>query len=163
MIDPVSIGLAFAAVQQVVGGIKSAIGTGKDINGIITDIGKFLNLSSDIYKANGQVKMQLLSKTNAELESMAFQTSMMANQVTEHRKKIKELLIWSGHGDIWENMVREHTRLLKERRELEEKHRAVQRKRKQDLAEVLFGGIIAVLLLAITGFIGIAVFYGYTR
>ena len=70
MIDPVSIGLAFAAVQQVVGGIKSAIGTGKDINGIITDIGKFLNLSSDIYKANGQVKMELLSKTNAELANI---------------------------------------------------------------------------------------------
>jgi hypothetical protein len=163
MIDPVSIGLAFTAIQQVVGGIKSAIGTGKDINGIVTDIGKFLNLSADIYKANGQVKMQLLNKSSAELESIAFQTAMMANQVTEHRKKIKELLIWSGHGDIWENMVQEHTRLLKKRRELEAKHRAAERKRKQELAEVLFGGIIAVLLLAIAGFVGMAVFHGYTR
>jgi hypothetical protein len=33
MLDPVSIGLAFTAAQAVVGNIKSAINTGKDVFG----------------------------------------------------------------------------------------------------------------------------------
>jgi hypothetical protein len=147
MIDPVSIGLAFTAVQSVVGNIKSAIGTGKDIHGIVKDIGKFLNLSSDIHKANMDLKLQLLKKSDQELESIAFQTAWMANQVIEHRKQLKELLIWSGHGDIWDNMVREHTRLMKEKREMEEQQKKQERERKKKLAETLFAGIIAILVI----------------
>jgi hypothetical protein len=151
MIDPVSIGLAFTAVQSVVGNIKSAIGTGKDIHGIVKDIGKFLNLSSDIHKANMDIKLQLLKRSDQELESLAFQTSWMANQVIENRKQLKELLIWSGHGDIWENMVKEHTRLIKERREMQERYEKAERERKKKLAETLFAGLIFILI-AITVF-----------
>jgi hypothetical protein len=151
MIDPISIGLAFTAVQSVVGNIKSAIGTGKDIHGIVKDIGKFLNLSSDIHKANMDIKLQLLKRSDQELESLAFQTSWMANQVIENRKQLKELLIWSGHGDIWENMVKEHTRLMKERREMQERYEKAERERKKKLAETLFAGTIAILI-AITVF-----------
>jgi hypothetical protein len=151
MIDPVSIGLAFTAVQSVVGNIKSAIGTGKDIHGIVKDIGKFLNLSSDIHKANMDIKLQLLKRSDQELESLAFQTSWMANQVIENRKQLKELLIWSGHGDIWENMVKEHTRLLKERREMQERYEKAERERRKKLAETLFAGTV-VILIAITVF-----------
>jgi hypothetical protein len=151
MIDPISIGLAFTAVQSVVGNIKSAIGTGKDIHGIVKDIGKFLNLSSDIHKANMDIKLQLLKRSDQELESLAFQTSWMANQVIENRKQLKELLIWSGHGDIWENMVKEHTRLMKERREMQERHEKAERERRKKLAEAMFAGTIAILI-AITVF-----------
>ena len=151
MIDPVSIGLAFTAVQSVVGNIKSAIGTGKDIHGIVKDIGKFLNLSSDIHKANMDLKLQLLKKSDQELESIAFQTAWMANQVIEHRKQLKELLIWSGHGDVWDNMVKEHTRLMKEKREMQERYEKAERDRKKKLAETLFAGTVAILI-AITIF-----------
>ena len=151
MIDPVSIGLAFTAVQAVVGNIKSAIGTGKDIHGIVKDIGKFLNLSSDIHKANMDLKLQLMKRSDQELEAIAFQTAWMANQVIEHRKQLKELLIWSGKGDIWDSMVKEHTRLMKERREMQERHEKAERERKKKLAETLFAGTI-VVLTAITIF-----------
>jgi len=150
MIDPISIGLAFTAVQSVVSNIKSAINTGKDIHGIVKDIGKFLNLSSDIHKSNLDLKLQLLKKSDQELESIAFQTAWMANQVTEHRKQLKELLIWSGHGDIWDNMVREHTRLLKEKREMLERQEKHERERKKKLAEILFAGIIAISIAVAT-------------
>jgi hypothetical protein len=148
MIDPISIGLAFTAVQSVVGNIKSAIGTGKDIHGIVKDIGKFLNLSSDIHKANMDLKLELLKRSDQELESIAFQTAWMANQVIEHRKQLKELLVWSGHGDIWENMVREHTRLLKEKREMQERHEKAERERKKKLAEAIIVGIIVITIIA---------------
>ena len=148
MIDPISIGLAFTAVQQVVGSIKGAINTSKDINGIIKDLGKFLHLSSDINKANVQLKVELLSRSNSQLEEIAFQTAWMVKQVTDHRKTIKDLLVWSGNGEVWESMVKEHTRLLKERAELERQHKEAEAKRKKELAESIFMGIalIAVCL-----------------
>lgn len=144
MIDPISIGIAFTAVQQVVGTIKGAINTGKDINGIVKDIGKFLNLSADINKANVDLKLQLLNKSSQQLEMVAFETAWMAHQVAQHRKELKELLIWSGHGHIWENMVREHTRLLKEKSELEHKQKVAEAKRKKELAESMFIGFTIV-------------------
>ena len=163
MIDPISIGLAFTAVQQVVGNIKSAINTGKDINGIVKDIGKFLNLSADINKANVDLKVQLLSKSDSQLESIAFQTAMMADQVAEHRRELKDILLWSGNGHIWENMVREHTRLLKEKRELEKQQKEAEIKRKQKLAETLFTSIALISVVFALLPLGFAVLQFYFK
>lgn len=163
MIDPISIGLAFTAVQQVVGGIKGAINTGKDINSIVKDIGKFLSLSADINKANVTLKLELLNKSSQELEGIAFETAWMANQVAQHRKELKELLIWSGHGHIWENMVREHTRLLKEKYELEQQQKAAEAKRKKELAENMFKGFALVSVVLALLPLGFAVFRFYLK
>lgn len=149
MIDPVSVGVAFAAVQAVVGNIKSAIGTGKDIYSIIGDIGKFFNLSSDITKANNQIKLELLSKSDSELEAVALQTALMAEQVIQYKKDLKDLLYWSGNAHIWDRMQENHNRLLREKREMEEKIREEKRLRQKQIAEFVFSVVMSLAIAAI--------------
>jgi hypothetical protein len=152
MIDPVSIGLAFTAAQSIVSNVKSVLNTGKDAYKIMEDIGKFFNISSDIQKANIELKFSLLNKSNEQLQAQAFKTAMMAHQVVEYKKQLKELLYWSGNADIWDNMEKEHVRLIKEKREMERKRDEARQKHRQQLAELIFGSLSAFMLMTIMGF-----------
>ena len=163
MIDPVSIGIAFATAQGIVGNIKSAINTGKDVYSILGDVGKFFNISADIHKANLDLKFKLLNKSNEQLQAQALQTAMMAHQVVEYRRQLKELLYWSGNAAIWDDMEREHTRLIKEKREMERKRDQAKRKHQQEVAELIFNGIVAFLIVANVGFFGYIGLYIYLR
>jgi hypothetical protein len=163
MIDPVSIGLAFTAAQSIVSNVKSALNTGKDVYSIMGDVGKFFNLSADIQKANIELKLGLLNKSNEQLQAQALQTAMMAHQVVEYRRQLKDLLYWSGNAAIWDNMEKEHTRLIKEKREMERKRDEAKRKHQQEMAELIFGGLVTFLSMAIVGFFGYIGLHIYLR
>lgn len=152
MIDPVSIGVAFTAAQAIVSNVKSAIGTGKDVYGIVKDLGKFLNLNADINKANIDMKLDLLNKSDAELQAQALQTAWMASQMADYRRQLKDLLYWSGNAKIWDDMEKEHSRLIKQRKELERAQKEADRKHKEKVAEEIFAGILLFTLAAFSGF-----------
>lgn len=163
MIDPVSIGLAFTAAQSIVSNVKSALNTGKDVYSILGDVGKFFNINSDIHKASIDLKLGLLNKSNEELQAQALNTAMMAHQMVEYKRQLKDLLYWSGNAVIWDDMEREHTRLIKEKREMERKRDEAARKHKQEMAELVFGGLLVFMLVAIIGFFGYVAFTVYIR
>ncbi len=152
MIDPVSIGVAFAAAQSIVSNVKSAIGTGKDVYGIVKDIGKFMNINSDINKANIDLKLDLLNKSDEELQAQALQTAWMANQMAEYRRQLKDLLYWSGNAKIWDDMEREHVRLIKQKRELEKARDEAARLHKEKVAEAILTGVVTFVLVGLSGF-----------
>jgi hypothetical protein len=163
MIDPVSIGLAFTAAQSIVSNVKSALNTGKDVYSILGDVGKFFNINSDIHKANIDLKLGLLNKSSEELQAQALNTAMMAHQMVEYKRQLKDLLYWSGNAVIWDDMEREHTRLIKEKREMERKRDEAARKHKQEMAELIFSGLLVFMLVAIIGFFGYVAFTVYIR
>ena len=163
MIDPVSIGLAFTAAQSIVSNVKSALNTGKDVYSILGDVGKFFNINSDINKASIDLKLSLLNKSNEELQAQALNTAMMAHQMVEYKRQLKDLLYWSGNAVIWDDMEREHTRLIKEKREMERKRDEAARKHKQEMAELIFSGLLAFMLVAILGFFGYVAFTVYIK
>lgn len=163
MIDPVSIGLAFTAAQSIVSNVKSALNTGKDVYSILGDVGKFFNINSDIHKANIDLKLGLLNKSNEELQAQALETAMMAHQMVEYKKQLKDLLYWSGNAVIWDDMEREHTRLIKEKREMERKRDEAKRKHKQEMTELIFGGLISFMLIGIMGFFAYVAFTVYVK
>jgi preprotein translocase subunit Sss1 len=163
MIDPVSIGLAFTAAQSIVSNVKSALNTGKDVYSILGDVGKFFNINSDIHKANIDLKLGLLNKSNEELQAQALETAMMAHQMVEYKRQLKDLLYWSGNAVIWDDMEREHTRLIKEKREMERKRDEAKRKHKQEMTELIFGGLISFMLIGITGFFVYIAFTVYVK
>lgn len=163
MIDPVSIGLAFTAAQSIVGTVKSALNTGKDVYSIMGEIGKFLNIDSDIHKTNIEIKLKLLDKSDSELQAQAFETAMVAQQMIDYRRQLKDLLYWSGNSAIWDNMEQEHTRLIKEKREMERKMKEAELKRKREMYELVMGGAVTFMLVAIVGFFCYVVFKIYVR
>jgi len=163
MIDPISIGAAFVAAQSVVSNIKSAMNTSKDVVSIVNDIGKFFTLESDIQKANIQLKLNLLKKSDSELQAQALQTAFMANQMIEYKKELKNLLYWSGNAEIWDNMQKEHIRLVKEKHRLEREQKEAERKRKERLAEVIFNGVIVFSIFVVLGILASVLWIIFTK
>lgn len=144
MIDPISISVAFATAQGAVNGIKAAINMGKDINGIIGDFSKFFSASNDVLAAANKIKADNANKTDAQIGQQALQLAMAAKQLRVYAKELKELLIYSGNGDIWDEMLAEQTRLVKERKEFLRKQAISDKKKKEQIAELIMLTLIGV-------------------
>jgi thiamine pyrophosphokinase len=149
MIDPISISVAFATAQGAVNGIKAAINMGKDINGIIGDFSKFFSASNDVLSAANKIKADNANKTDAQIGQQALQLAMAAKQLRVYAKELKELLIYSGNGDIWDEMLAEQTRLIKEKKEFLRKQEIADKKKKEQIAELIMLSLIGVGSFAI--------------
>jgi thiamine pyrophosphokinase len=157
MIDPVSISVAFATAQGAVNGIKAAINMGKDINGIIGDFSRFFSASNDVLAAANKIKADNANKTDAQIGQQALQLAMAAKQLRVYAKELKELLIYSGNGDIWDEMLAEQTRLVKERKEFLRKQAISDKKKKEQIAELIMLTLIGagsfMILVPVVGLI----------
>ena len=119
MIDPITIGLAFTAAQQSVGYIKKAIALGKDVNSLYGQFAKFFENSDKIHGANVAAQNNKSILTDGQIRSMSIQIAMQSKALRDAEKQLKELLIYSGNGDVWEQMMAERVRMYKERAKLE--------------------------------------------
>ena len=120
--DPITIGLAFAAAQSAVGHIKQAIALGKDINSLVGQFSKFFESSDAIHRERSKVKAKAsrLGKTDAELGHEALQIAMHSDALRQAERELKDMILWQlGKPQIWEQMITERTRLFKERAEAE--------------------------------------------
>ena len=121
--DPITIGLAFAAAQSAVGHIKQAIALGKDINSLVGQFGKFFESSDAIHRERSKVKAKAsrLGKTDAELGHEALQIAMHSDALRQAERELKDMILWTlGKPEMWEHMIKERTRLFKERAEAEQ-------------------------------------------
>ena len=119
MIDPITIVLAFTAAQQSVGYIKKAIALGKDVNSLYGQFAKFFENSDKIHGANVAAQNNKSILTDGQIRSMSIQIAMQSKALRDAEKQLKELLIYSGNGDVWEQMMAERVRMYKERAKLE--------------------------------------------
>lgn len=133
--DPITIGLAFSAAQTAVSQIKQAIALGKDVHSLVGQFGKFFDNADTVHRAKTQnrAKAMYLGKTDAELGQLAIQTAMHSDALREQERQLKDMIIWElGKPQIWEDMIKERTRLFKERAAAEraEAERELARKKK---------------------------------
>jgi hypothetical protein len=122
-VDPITIGLAFAAAQSAVGHIKQAIALGKDINSLVGQFSKFFESSDAIHRERSKVKAKAsrLGKTDAELGHEALQIDMHSDDLRQAERELKDMILWQlGKPQIWEQMIQERTRLFRERAEAEQ-------------------------------------------
>ena len=120
--DPITIGLAFAAAQSAVGHIKQAIALGKDINSLVGQFSKFFESSDAIHRERSKVKAKAnrLGKTDAELGHEALQIAMHSDALRQAERELKDMILWTlNKPEMWEHMIKERTRLFKERAEAE--------------------------------------------
>lgn len=161
--DPITIGLAFAAAQSAVGHIKQAVALGKDINSLYGQFSKFFESSDAIHREKMKVKAkaQRLGKTDAELGHEALQIAMHSDALREAERELKDMIIWQlGKPQIWEQMIKERTRLFKERADAEREEEKRKLEHKQKLADQFIFGMYflagCVILFAFTmGGVGI--------
>ena len=140
MIDPITIGLAFTAAQQSVGYIKKAIALGKDVNSLYGQFAKFFENSDKIHGANVAAQNSKSILTDGEIRAMSIEIAMQSKALRDAEKQLKELLIYSGNGDVWEQMMAERVRMYKERAKLQADLANARIKAKSDLIDrVLIG------------------------
>lgn len=119
MIDPITLGIAFTAAQQSVGYIKKAIALGKDVNSLYGQFAKFFENSDKIHSANVAAQTSKKILTDGQIRAMSVQIAMQSKALRDAEKELKEMLIWSGNKDVWDEMMAERVRMYKERAKLE--------------------------------------------
>ena len=163
--DPITIGLAFTAAQQAVGYIKQAIALGKDVNGIIGQMGKFFEAADTVHLASIKAKHSAMGKSDAQLGRQALEFAMHSNQLREDEKALKDMIIWEmGKPQIWEEMIAERARLLREKREGEAEVAKAKQAHKEKMAQfgmmgtyiIAFGFLITVIVMLGLQFYGMA-------
>ena len=154
--DPITIGLAFTAAQQAVGYIKQAIALGKDVNGIIGQMGKFFEAADTVHLASIKAKHNAVGKTDAQLGRQALEFAMHSNQLREDERALKDMIIWEmGKPQIWEEMIAERARLLREKREGEAAIEKAKQAHKEKMAQygmaglyiICFGFLITIIIM----------------
>jgi hypothetical protein len=135
MIDPVTIGIAFTAAQQSVGYIKKAIALGKDVNSLYGQFARFFENSDTIHQANIKVQNSKTILTDGQIRSMSIQIAMQSKALRDAEKELKELLVWSGNKDVWDEMMRERVRMYKERAKIEADLKNAKIKAQSDLID----------------------------
>jgi len=119
MIDPITLGIAFTAAQQSVGYIKKAIALGKDVNSLYGQFAKFFENSDKIHSANVAAQNSKKILTDGQIRALSIQIAMQSKALRDAEKDLKEMLIYSGNKDVWDQMMAERVRLYKERAKLE--------------------------------------------
>jgi hypothetical protein len=148
--DPITIGLAFTAAQQAVGYIKQAIALGKDVNSIVGQMGKFFEAADTVHLASIKAKHSAMGKSDAQLGRQALEFAMHSNQLREDERALKDMIIWEmGKPQIWQEMVEERARLLREKREGEAAIAKAKQAHKEKMAEY---GMLGIYFIA-AGFI----------
>ena len=142
--DPITIGLAFTAAQSAVGYIKQAIALGKDVHSLSGQFSKFFESSDAIHRERSKVKAKAsrLGKTDAELGHEALQIAMHSDALRQAERELKDMILWTlGKPEMWEHMIKERTRLFKERAEAEFEEEKRQLAHKKKMADMFIFGM----------------------
>ena len=159
--DPITIGLAFAAAQSAVSHIKQAIALGKDIHGLVGQLGKFFESADAVHIGSTKAKVASLTKSDAELGRQALEFAMHSNKLREDERALKDLFYWElGKPQIWDDMVKERTRLIKEKMAAERAMEEAKHKHKQKMADLFMYGLTfvggsVILFAVLMGGVGI--------
>ena len=158
--DPITIGLAFSAAQSAVSYIKQAVALGKDVHSLTGQFSKFFESSDAIHRERMKVKAKAsrLGKTDAELGREALQIAMHSDALRQAERELKDMILWTlGKPEMWEHMIKERTRLFKERAEAEyeeEKRKLAHKKKMADqfiFAMYFIAGSIILFAIAMGG------------
>ena len=142
--DPITIGLAFTAAQSAVGYIKQAIALGKDVHSLSGQFSKFFESSDAIHRERSKVKAKAdrLGKTDAELGREALQIAMHSDALRQQERELKDMILWTlNKPEMWEHMIKERTRLFKERAEAEHEEQKRELAHKKKMADQFIFGM----------------------
>jgi hypothetical protein len=116
-VDPITIGVAFAGAKAAVATIKEVIKLGKDANEVTKSIVDYFDKKAVLEKAEAEKEREKREalwdkangvkpkKTDAELTAEAMEIVMKQRELERQEYELYEMLVWSGQGQIWTDMV----------------------------------------------------------
>ena len=129
--------------------MKTAVNEGRDLGDMGRAIGKFFDAREEIsvleQKATNSGAIQKLFGGKS-IEAQALEITLQKNRAMQLEKDLKDLFLWSGRGDLWENTIRERAR-LRNMRIAEAKARAQSKAAMLDILAII-GTIATVFIVA---------------
>jgi len=132
MIDPISISAAFALAKSTIAGVQEAIQMGKDLHECSGDLIKFFEMRDTVAKAATENK----GKQRSDM-GQALDTVMQAKALRDAEKKLKEQLIYSGQGDVWEAIQAQYNLIIDNRKREERETEAAKKLKREQMAELV--------------------------
>jgi hypothetical protein len=120
MIDPITIGAAFAVAKTSVAFVKEAINMGKEIRDCYGELSQFFTAQGQIEKAAKQVEAAKAApkpddpKEAAAQESVlsqAFTIVMQRKQAKEFEQELRDLFSLKGEMALYEELCKERNRI----------------------------------------------------
>lgn len=146
MIDPFT---AFAMAQGAVKGIKAALQLGKDVTSLYKEFSQFYQSADAVHVASTRMRMDSIGKTDAQLSAQSLEIAMASKALRDNERELKDLLFWSGNAPVWEEMMAERVRLMKERNAAEKAIADKKQKDKEAMYAIILNVFYVVGALAI--------------
>jgi hypothetical protein len=173
MIDPITIGAAFALAKTSVGFVKEAINMGHEIKDCYDDLSKFFKAQGQIEKAAKEVevlKTQPKSEDPKQAEaqesalSQAFTIVMQRKQMQEFERELRDMFTLKGELELYHELCAERNRIAGEqdaansekiRKARLAKDRAARKKQEQEELLMMAGIFVFLAIGGITIFVAI--------
>ena len=136
-----------AVATSAIKGIKTGIKLAKDTSEIAKELDKFFQAKNVIEEE--AKKEQENSKKRKSVNQQAMANVLNRKKLREAEKSLREALVWSGNAQIWEDLVKERSRLRKAQQDADEKAKY----RKRVILERIRDGFIITGLLSFTSWI----------
>lgn len=163
MFDPISITVAIATAQQAVNTIKKAKALGQDIGQLIGEFSKFYSASTEVYLATNKLRTEKATRSNAEIYKMALEIAYAAKAFRDNEKELKDILIYSGNGEVYQDMMHQRIELAKERAKAQREQEEYERKRKKEQGEMFVNFLMFFAVLAMVIPMGLIAFHQLTK
>ena len=124
MVDPIT---AYTVATTAIAGIRKAIQLGKDINDCHKEFADFFQAKDVVAKEATKQKKQSKGKN---LTQTSLEHVLNLKRIRQQEKELKEMLIWSGQGDVYREMVAHRSKLIREQKEQEAREKAALEKKK---------------------------------
>ena len=141
MIDPFT---AFAMAQGAVKGIKAAVQLGKDVSGLYKEFSQFYHAADQVHVASTRMRIAAVNKTDAQISLDALQIAMASKALRDNEKELKDILVWSGNAEVWNEMMAERTRMAKERRAAEQAVIDQQQRDRENMYNILMNTLLVI-------------------
>ena len=137
--------------------LKTAVQEGADLNDMSRKIGEFFDAREQVsvleQKATNTSKIQKLFGGKS-IEATALQITLEKDRAIRLEKDLKDLFLYSGRGDLWEDTIRERAR-LRNLAIAEAKSKAQSKAAIIDI--VIIGGILVFIMIIVLGLTTVAV------
>lgn len=163
MFDPVSITVAIATAQQAVNTIKKAKALGQDIGQLIGEFSKFYSSSTEVYMATNKLRTEKATRTNSEIYKMSLEIAFAAKAFRDNEKELKDILIYSGNGEVYQDMMRQRVEMAKERAKAQREQEEYERKRKKERGEMIINCLMFFAVLSMLVPLGLVAFHQLTK
>lgn len=135
--------VATTAIKSIKTGIKLA----RDTSEIAKELDKFFSAKNVIEEE--AKKEQEKSKKSKSLNQQAMANVLNRKKLRDAERSLKESLVWSGNAQIWEDLIKERSRLRKAQQEADEQAKY----KKRIILERIRDGFIITGLLSFTAYI----------